>query len=113
MANLGLNQDEVEVSPYTTGGSGTQVDPQVSSTQAFVTINGTAVLIQGDSVPTHVTYGLFGVVTDSHSGASLGATQQSFVTINGNPIAVNNEQSSCSPTHTLKASGPSFVDIQT
>lgn len=130
MANIGSDGDVVGVDPYTTGTNGTQINPIVSNSQTFVTVNGNSMLMQGDDVPEHVLWdtGPFGgsFITDTHVGSTL-VTSQTFVTINGVPVAVggdypvqidsegdpvlvDGEAVPCDPSHTLVAS-TTFVDI--
>lgn len=128
MPTLGLNGDTVSTSPYTTApcvflAGAPYVAPIVSSTQTFVTAAGTPLLIETNTVPSHVHYTSLCFVTDSHlvpAGTppppavqppiSFNAGQD-FVTINGVPIVMNGDAANCSSSHTLTASGPAWLTI--
>lgn len=129
MANLGLNGDVLDMDPDNDSPASTPFPnptggPSVTSSQSFVTINGSSsILTTTATVETHSDPLGFTTLpgTITHAGATMSPpayyTGQTFVTINGNPIVLDGAAASCSEDvpgykHELVATGPAFVDIQ-
>jgi len=100
MSQIAINGDNLSVSPFSAA--------IVSSTQAFVKIDGTNIVIQGDPVSTHTN--TTPNPDDVHAGATM-TTSQSFVTINNKPIVIDGDNASCDESHTVNATG--FITITT
>ena len=131
MPTLGLNGDIVNTSPFTTAACSTftgapYVPPVISSSQSFVTANGSNILITSNVVAAHNSFGFLCAVSGSHTTPTgtppPPAPQppisfnegQTFVTINGVPIAMNGDSANCSTetvSHTLSGTGPAWITI--
>ena len=83
MPNVGVNGDAVDVPLYTP-----PLAP-VTSSQTFFKVNEVNVLLEGNSVATHV------LGSTTHSGRTITASQ-TFFKVNNVPVVMGGDVSSCS-----------------
>lgn len=95
---IAVNNDSLNTGVFT---------PANVISSSHVKINGVSVCIENDDVTTHSRT----FPNQTHAGAFMESSHQNFVKINGFNIIVDGDAASCSPTHTVNATG--FVLINT
>lgn len=97
--NIAVNGDSLNTGEFTAA---------TVSSSSHVTINGSPVSIEGDSVSTHSKTN----PSETHANATMVSSKQSFVKINvSDLIIVDGDNASCDTFHTINATG--FVVIKT
>lgn len=95
---IAVNNDSLNTGVFT---------PAAVISSSHVKINGTSVCVETDSVTTHSRTS----PSETHAGAFMESSQQNFVKINGFNIIIDGDAASCSPTHTVNATGFVLINI--
>jgi uncharacterized Zn-binding protein involved in type VI secretion len=96
--NISVHNDALNTGVFT---------PSTVISNSHVKINGKSISIETDDVTTHSRT----LPNQTHAGAFMVSSNQSFVRINSFNIIVDGDSASCDVTHTVNATG--FVLITT